>query len=245
MILVIDNYDSFVHNLARYFRQLGCQTIVKRNDAVDLDWVREHKPEAIVISPGPCSPDQAGCSVEMVKTFCQTIPILGICLGHQSIVQALGGTITLAHEPMHGRQSQISHDGSPMFRQIEPAFDAGRYHSLIANVKDLPACLAITAKTDDGTVMAVEHKTLPVIGLQFHPESVLTESGYQLLSNFLALANIEHTMKELPESRLGTWTSSNSNSSSEPNPRKSSRLSSKSLAASNQSDTPNSIEDLP
>ena len=242
MILVIDNYDSFVHNLARYFRQLGCQTIVKRNDAVDLDWVREHKPEAIVISPGPGTPNQAGCSVEMVKAFGATIPILGICLGHQAIVQGLGGAITLAHEPMHGRQSQITHVGSPMFGQINSTFVAGRYHSLIANVKDLPADLKVTAQTDDGTIMAVEHQQWPVVGLQFHPESVLTECGYQLLSNFLSIVNIEHSMNSLPESPLGKWATPVSSSNDEPNPRMSSRLSSRPLASI---DTNDPTEDSP
>ena len=191
MILVIDNYDSFVHNLARYFRQLGCETVVKRNDAVTIDSIQKMAPQAIVISPGPCTPDQAGCSLEVVRQFGESIPILGICLGHQAIIQALGGTIVQAHQPVHGRQSKIHHDGSEMFADIRSPFSAGRYHSLIAQKSDLPDDFSVTATTDDQLIMAVQHKRWPLIGLQFHPESVLTQCGYQLLMNFLKLANIE------------------------------------------------------
>ena len=191
MILVIDNYDSFVHNLARYFRQLGCETVVKRNDAVTIDSIQKMAPQAIVISPGPCTPDQAGCSLEVVRQFGESIPILGICLGHQAIVQALGGTIVQAPQPVHGRQSKIHHDGSEMFADIRSPFSAGRYHSLIAQKSDLPDDFSVTATTDDQLIMAVQHKRWPLIGLQFHPESVLTQCGYQLLMNFLKLANIE------------------------------------------------------
>jgi len=206
MILVIDNYDSFVHNLARYFRQLGCECVVMRNDAVDADWVKSHQPDAIVISPGPCTPNEAGCSIDLVKQFGSTIPILGICLGHQAIIQALGGTIVLAHEPIHGRKSQINHTDSPMFRNVGQSFAAGRYHSLVADAKNIPKELQITARTDDGTVMSVEHQQRPIVGLQFHPESILTECGYQLLSNFLTIASIPHTApSSLTESKLGTW----------------------------------------
>lgn len=189
MILVIDNYDSFVHNLARYFRQLGCETTVIRNDAITVDGIRKLAPDAIVISPGPCTPDQAGCSLDVVRQFGETIPILGICLGHQAIVQALGGTIVQA-DPVHGRQSEIRHDGSKMFSGIKSKFLAGRYHSLVAQRSDLPEDLSVTATTEDQLIMAVQHKRWPLIGLQFHPESILTQCGYQLLTNFLKLAGI-------------------------------------------------------
>jgi anthranilate synthase/aminodeoxychorismate synthase-like glutamine amidotransferase len=190
MILIIDNYDSFVHNLARYFRQLGCETLLVRNDGIDLRQIERLNPQAIVLSPGPCTPDEAGISLDLVARFVDSIPILGICLGHQTIVQALGGVISVSHQPMHGRQSSLIHNGSPMFQQIPSPFQVGRYHSLIASKSQLPDCLQITARTDDYTVMGVEHQNRPVVGLQFHPESILTEYGYQLLNNFLNLAGI-------------------------------------------------------
>jgi anthranilate synthase/aminodeoxychorismate synthase-like glutamine amidotransferase len=190
MILLIDNYDSFVHNLARYFRRLGCETLVVRNDAITIDEVRQMHPQAIVISPGPCTPNEAGIALELIRECATSFPILGICLGHQAIVQAFGGHIVVAHQPMHGRESDVTHSGSPMFRNVPSPFRAGRYHSLIVQRNRLPDCLEITARTDDYTVMAVEHKSLPVVGLQFHPESVLTDQGYQILQNFLTLAGI-------------------------------------------------------
>jgi anthranilate synthase/aminodeoxychorismate synthase-like glutamine amidotransferase len=206
MILVIDNFDSFVHNLARYFRQLGCETLVLRSDAVDVAQVAEISPQAIVLSPGPCTPNEAGCCLEVVKQFGSRIPILGICLGHQAIVQALGGTIVRANEPIHGRQSEVFHNGSTMFDQVRSPFVAGRYHSLAANKMDLPPELIVTAKTDDGTIMAVQHQTWPMVGLQFHPESILTESGYQLLMNFMNLANIPIPTTESGEDQPnGRW----------------------------------------
>lgn len=198
MILVIDNYDSFVHNLARYFRQLGCQTQVVRNDKIDIAQVEEIEPQAIVLSPGPCTPDEAGCSIELVKRFGGKTPILGICLGHQAIVQALGGSIVLANEPVHGRQSTVEHCGSRMFTGIPQSFVAGRYHSLVANVADLPDELSPTARTEDGTIMAVEHKIWPLVGLQFHPESILTKCGYQLLINFMDSAGIKVPIPNVP-----------------------------------------------
>ena len=190
MILVIDNYDSFVHNLARYFRQLNCHTEVVRNDKISIEQVEQLQPTAIVISPGPCTPNEAGCSVNLVRHFSPSIPILGICLGHQAIVQAFGGSIVLAHEPIHGRQSVVQHFGSRMFAKVPERFVAGRYHSLVADHRDLPSEFQATARTDDGTIMAVEHNTLPVVGLQFHPESILTVGGYRMLTNFLAIAGI-------------------------------------------------------
>ncbi len=191
MILVIDNYDSFVHNLARYFRQLGCETVVVRNDKTGVSQVEKLNPQAIVLSPGPCTPDESGCCLDLVRAFKSTIPMLGICLGHQAIVQAFGGKLVLANEPIHGRPSDVFHTGSPMFHEVPSPFVAGRYHSLIAKKIDLPAEFQITARTDDGTIMAVEHRDRPLVGLQFHPESILTECGHQLLINFLTLSGIK------------------------------------------------------
>ena len=190
LILVIDNFDSFVHNLARYFRQLGCSTKVVRNDQVTVDEVFELNPTAIVISPGPCTPDKAGCSLDVIRSCHLKIPMLGVCLGHQAIVQAFGGQIVQANQPMHGRESEVIHDGSIMFDGITAPFLAGRYHSLVADKNSLPECFQITARTDDHTIMAVEHETLPIVGLQFHPESILTQHGYLLILNFLRLAEI-------------------------------------------------------
>jgi anthranilate synthase/aminodeoxychorismate synthase-like glutamine amidotransferase len=190
LILVIDNYDSFVHNLARYFRQLGFDTEVARNDALTAAEVAQMNPSAIVISPGPCTPNEAGCSLDIIRTCHRSTPILGVCLGHQAIVQAFGGQIVPANQPMHGRESEIVHVGSKMFTGIPSPFVAGRYHSLVADKISLPTCLQITARTEDHTIMAVEHETLPIVGFQFHPESILTQQGYILIQNFLRLAGI-------------------------------------------------------
>ena len=199
MILVIDNYDSFVHNLARYFRQLGCETKVVRNDAISIEQIQRIDPAAIVLSPGPCAPDQAGICLQAVEHFQASTPVLGVCLGHQAIIQAFGGTITGAHEPMHGRGSQVEHAGSPMFADVKSPFMAARYHSLVGQPATIPDCLTITAKTADQTVMAVEHQTLPIVGLQFHPESVLTDCGYRLVSNFLTVAKIPHSKQQVDQ----------------------------------------------
>ncbi len=190
MILVIDNYDSFVHNLARYFRQLGCETSVVRNDAISLSDIETFNPTAIVISPGPCTPDEAGISLAAIEQFHATVPILGVCLGHQAIVQAFGGTVIRSHQPMHGRASEVIHFDSPMFEGIPSPFQAGRYHSLVAEKLDLPKCLTVTSRAEDFTIMSVEHRQFPVIGLQFHPESILTEHGDRLLKNFLKIAKL-------------------------------------------------------
>ena len=190
MILVIDNFDSFVHNLARYVRQLGFETRVVRNNQIDLETIRSLAPQAILLSPGPCTPDEAGVCLEIVRQLAGEFPILGICLGHQTIIQALGGQVVPAIEPMHGRTSQVLHLGSPMFQSVPNPFTAGRYHSLIGHASSLPATLTATAFTDDRTIMAVEHVELPVVGLQFHPESILTSSGYQLLFNFFQIAKL-------------------------------------------------------
>ncbi len=191
MILLIDNYDSFVHNLARYFRQLGCQTVVRRNDEVNANVIHELSPSAIVISPGPCSPTEAGYSVACVKEFGSSIPILGVCLGHQAIIEAFGGQVIRSGQPVHGRKSEIQHSGSTLFVDLPEAFHVGRYHSLIAKTNSLPDCLIATARLDDGTIMAVEHRELKIFGVQFHPESILTEHGYAILGNFCAAAGIE------------------------------------------------------
>ncbi len=193
MILLIDNYDSFVYNLARYLREMGCLTRVVRNDALSLDDVGKLSPQAIVISPGPCSPAEAGISVELVRAFADRIPILGVCLGHQAIGTALGGEVTRA-APVHGMRCRIDHDGTGLFADLPTPLWAGRYHSLCVPEQSLPDLLRVTARSDDGVVMAVAHRSLPVFGVQFHPESVLTQSGHHLLSNFLAAAGVPHTV---------------------------------------------------
>ena len=202
MILVIDNYDSFVHNLARYFRQLGCETKTLRNDEVDRQRIKSLAPDAIVISPGPCSPNEAGYSVQCVCDFAESIPLLGVCLGHQAIIQAYGGNVIRRGQPMHGRQSEVNHEGGDFFAGIPQSFLVGRYHSLIAESKSLPSSLRAVARIEDGTIMAVQHETLPVVGVQFHPESILTEHGYQMLANFCAMAGIETTNSALIKESL-------------------------------------------
>ncbi len=190
MILLIDNYDSFVYNLARYFEQLGQRTRVVRNTAVDPADVRSLRPAAIVFSPGPCAPDRAGCSLEVVRQLHAEIPMLGICLGHQAIAQAFGGRIVRAREPVHGRASAIHHNGRGVFAGLPSPLRGCRYHSLVAEETSLPSCLEAMARTEDGTLMAIQHHKLPVLGLQFHPESILTEHGYALLAAFLRLAGL-------------------------------------------------------
>lgn len=202
MILVIDNYDSFVHNLARYFRQLGQETVVRRNDAISLDEVRDLNPTAIVLSPGPCTPNESGICLELVVQLGESIPMLGVCLGHQAIVAALGGKIVRADRPMHGRASQINHGGEGLFNALPSPLQVGRYHSLVAEAESLPSSLRIEAQTDDGTIMAVSHQSWPLVGVQFHPESVLTEHGYAMLNNFLRTAGVPlaaHVNVEMPK----------------------------------------------
>lgn len=186
MILLIDNYDSFVHNLARYLQRLGQETRVVRNDATTASEVRHLRPAAIVLSPGPCTPTEAGCSVDVVRELRGEVPILGVCLGHQAIGAAFGVEVAEAPELMHGMVSQVSHDSSALFDGIPSPFAAGRYHSLALAEADLPDELVVTARAEHGTVMAIAHRSLPVLGVQFHPESVLTEGGYRLLANWLA-----------------------------------------------------------
>lgn len=186
MVLVIDNYDSFVHNLARYVRRLGFPTQVVRNDAVSIDQIREWHPEALILSPGPCTPNEAGISLAAVRELSGEVPMLGVCLGHQAIVQAMGGEIVRAQAPVHGRTSMIYHDGSSLFAGIASPFPACRYHSLIARRENLPTCLQTIAATEDGTIMAVKHLDYPLVGIQFHPESVLTRDGMTFLTNYFS-----------------------------------------------------------
>jgi anthranilate synthase/aminodeoxychorismate synthase-like glutamine amidotransferase len=189
-ILVIDNYDSFVFNLARYLERLGQATRVVRNTAIDAAGVRRMQPRALVLSPGPCTPRQAGCSIDLVRAFHAELPILGICLGHQAIAEALGGRVVRATEPVHGRTSAGFHQGRGIFAGLPNPITAARYHSLVVEEPSLPACLEVTARTADGTIMALRHREHPVVGLQFHPESILTEAGYPLLAAFLRLAGL-------------------------------------------------------
>ena len=184
-VLLIDNYDSFVHNLARYLRELGQSVEVRRNDAIDLDAIAAARPSHVVISPGPCRPEQAGISLEVVRRFAGEIPLLGVCLGHQCIAQAYGGRVLRAERVMHGKTSAVTHDASGLFNGIPSPFRATRYHSLVAEPGSLPADLEVTARSDDGVIMAIRHRRLPVAGVQFHPEAVLTEHGHRLLQNFL------------------------------------------------------------
>lgn len=190
MILLIDNYDNFVHNLARYFQQLGHRTEVVRNTAIDAAGVRRMKPDALGVSPGPCAPRQAGCSLEVVRALYGELPILGVCLGHQVIAEAFGGRVVQADEPIHGRATPIHHDGRGVFEGLPAEFSAGRYHSLVVEEASLPDCLEISAHGPGGVIMALRHRTLPLVGLQFHPESVLSEYGYRLLANYLRGAGL-------------------------------------------------------
>jgi anthranilate synthase/aminodeoxychorismate synthase-like glutamine amidotransferase len=187
MILLLDNYDSFTYNLAQYLGQMGQQLEVRRNDQITLEEIEELAPERIVISPGPCTPKEAGISVPLVERFAGKIPILGVCLGHQAIGAAFGGRVIRAPKIMHGKTSEIHHDGKTVFRGLPQNFQATRYHSLIVERKSLPRTLEISAETADGTIMGLRHRELRVEGVQFHPESVLTGSGFRLLENFLSL----------------------------------------------------------
>jgi anthranilate synthase/aminodeoxychorismate synthase-like glutamine amidotransferase len=187
VILLLDNYDSFTYNLAQYLGELGCQVEVHRNDRISVEQISQRKPERIVISPGPCTPQEAGICVELIQKLAGKIPILGVCLGHQAIGAAFGGKIVRAPKLFHGKTSQIRHDGSGVFRGLPNPFTATRYHSLIVERKSLPRALQVTAETDDDIVMGMQHREYPLMGVQFHPESVLTESGKQLLKNFLSL----------------------------------------------------------
>jgi anthranilate synthase component II len=185
MILLLDNYDSFTYNLFQYLSELGADVLVKRNDELSVGDVAALAPEKIVISPGPCTPNEAGISVPLIRELGGTVPILGVCLGHQAIGAAYGGAVVRAPHVMHGKLSAIHHDGAGVFAGLPPAFQATRYHSLIVRRDDLPECLEVTAWTADGLIMGLRHRTLPVEGVQFHPESIMTDAGKALLKNFL------------------------------------------------------------
>jgi anthranilate synthase/aminodeoxychorismate synthase-like glutamine amidotransferase len=187
MILLLDNYDSFTYNLAQYLGELGCSVEVHRNDKISVEEIARRKPERIVISPGPCTPKEAGISVELIQRLAGKFPILGVCLGHQAIGAAFGGKVVRAPKLFHGKTSSIHHDGKGVFRNLADPFAATRYHSLIVERKSLPRELTITAQTEDGIIMGFRHRRHKLEGVQFHPESVLTESGKQLLKNFLSL----------------------------------------------------------
>jgi anthranilate synthase component II len=186
LLLLIDNYDSFTYNLVQYFGELGADVHVHRNDVLTLEQIGAWAPEQIVISPGPCTPSDAGISVPLIRRFAGAIPILGVCLGHQAIGQAFGGNIVRATQVMHGKVSPVAHDGRGVFTGLPSPLTATRYHSLAIERRSMPACLEVTATSADGEVMGVRHREWPVEGVQFHPEAILTEHGHALLSNFLA-----------------------------------------------------------
>jgi para-aminobenzoate synthetase component 2 len=186
MLLLIDNYDSFTYNLAQYFGELDCELLIKRNDEVSLEEIGTLPLDHICISPGPCTPREAGISKDVVLQFGHKIPILGVCLGHQCIAEAYGGKVVRASDLMHGKSSMIRHNGSALFGEVPTPFQAGRYHSLIVERDSLPGCLEITAESDNGEIMALRHREFPVQGVQFHPESVLTPNGKAILGSFLS-----------------------------------------------------------
>jgi anthranilate synthase/aminodeoxychorismate synthase-like glutamine amidotransferase len=200
MLILIDNYDSFVHNLARYLRRLGQETLVIRNDEATPDELIERRPAAIIISPGPCTPAEAGCSIDVVRQAAGKIPLLGVCLGHQAFGAAFGARIVKARLPMHGRASRITHQDCDLFEDLPNPLTVGRYHSLVVDEASLPADLDVTARSEDRTIMALAHRKWPLFGVQFHPESILTEQGYAILANFLRLAGIEG-QREFPQYR--------------------------------------------
>jgi len=185
MLLMIDNYDSFTYNLVQYFGMLGAEVAVYRNDAISLDAIDALSPAAIVISPGPCSPEKAGISVDAIRRFHNRIPILGVCLGHQAIGHAFGARVVRAQRIMHGKTSPISNDGRTIFRGLPSPFEAGRYHSLLVERESLPDCLTVSADTEEGEIMGLRHRDYPVEGIQFHPESILTPKGKRIIRNFL------------------------------------------------------------
>ncbi len=190
MLLLIDNYDSFTYNLVHYLGELGAESVVLRNDKASVTDIIGMKPQAIVLSPGPCTPNEAGVCLDLIKAG-PTIPLLGVCLGHQAIGQAYGGKVIRAPEPMHGKLSAIAHTGKGVFKGLPKRFEITRYHSLIVERSSLPDCLEVTAETDDGIIMGLQHKTHPVHGVQFHPESIASEQGHALLANFLTLAGFK------------------------------------------------------
>ena len=185
MLLMIDNYDSFTYNLVQYLAELGEEVAVYRNDAITLPEVEELAPRGIIISPGPSRPEQAGISLELIARFAGRVPLLGVCLGHQAIGQAFGGKVVRARQVMHGKVSRVRHDGKGVFHRLPAEFQATRYHSLAVERASLPACLTITAEAEDGEIMGLRHTGLPVEGVQFHPEALLTEHGHRMLQNFI------------------------------------------------------------
>jgi anthranilate synthase/aminodeoxychorismate synthase-like glutamine amidotransferase len=185
MLLLLDNYDSFTYNLYQYLSELGAEIEVRRNDQVTLDEIEQMQPAYIVVSPGPCTPNEAGISCQVIEQFGPRIPTLGVCLGHQSIGQVYGGRVIRAPEPMHGKTSLMYHQGQGVFRDLPQPFEAIRYHSLIVDTQDLPSELEVTAQTTDGIIMGLRHRTYPIEGVQFHPESIMTSAGKDLLRNFL------------------------------------------------------------
>jgi anthranilate synthase component 2 len=191
MLLLIDNYDSFTYNLVHYFGELGANVVVRRNDALNVQEAMGLKPAAIILSPGPCDPDQAGICLALTEAAAETrTPLLGVCLGHQTIGQAFGGKVVRCHEIVHGKMGSMHHAGQGMFRGLPSPFLATRYHSLIVDRATLPDCLEVTAWLGDGTIMGLRHRTLPIEGVQFHPESIASEHGHQMLRNFLESANV-------------------------------------------------------
>lgn len=190
MIVLIDNYDSFTFNLYHFLGDLGAEVVVHRNDKVSVGQIISSRPQAIVLSPGPCTPNEAGICLELIAEASSDIPILGVCLGHQAIGQAFGGKVVRAPVLMHGKLSKINHEGEGLFEDIPNSFEATRYHSLIVEREGLPECLAVTAETDDGLIMGFEHKDRTVHGVQFHPESIASEHGHKLLQNFLQMAGV-------------------------------------------------------
>ncbi|HFR4182872.1 aminodeoxychorismate/anthranilate synthase component II [Bacillus cereus] len=194
MILMIDNYDSFTFNLVQFLGELGQELVVKRNDEVTISDIENMKPDFLMISPGPCSPNEAGISMEVIKYFAGKIPIFGVCLGHQSIAQVFGGEVVRAERLMHGKTSLMHHDGKTIFSDIPNPFTATRYHSLIVKKETLPDCLEVTSWTEEGEIMALRHKTLPIEGVQFHPESIMTSHGKELLQNFIRKYSLSATL---------------------------------------------------
>jgi anthranilate synthase component 2 len=187
MFLLIDNYDSFTYNLVHYLGELGARVTVRRNDALTVEEALAWRPRGIILSPGPCDPDRAGICLDLIKAAAGKVPVLGVCLGHQAIGQAFGGRVVRGPLPMHGKVSQIRHDGKGLFRGLANPFPATRYHSLVVARDGLPDCLEVTAETDDGLIMGLTHRQHPIYGVQFHPESIETTEGHKLLANFLAL----------------------------------------------------------
>ncbi|MCY8914959.1 aminodeoxychorismate/anthranilate synthase component II [Bacillus atrophaeus] len=185
MILMIDNYDSFTYNLVQYLGELGEELIVKRNDEITIEQIEELSPDFLMISPGPCSPDEAGISLEAIKHFAGKVPIFGVCLGHQSIAQVFGGDVVRAERLMHGKTSEIEHDGLTVFEGLQNPLVATRYHSLIVKAETLPDCFSVSARTKEGEIMAIRHNALPIEGVQFHPESIMTSFGKDMLRNFI------------------------------------------------------------